>query len=541
MASQVLYRKWRPQTLAEVVGQEPVTQTLINALRTGRLAHAYLFCGPRGTGKTSTGRILAKAINCLANNNGEPCNSCSMCQAITDGHALDLVEIDGASNRNIDDIRDIREKIHFAPNIAKYKVYIIDEVHMLTEFAFNALLKTLEEPPPHAIFVLATTEVHKVPLTILSRCQRFDFRRLPQSVIVSKLQQICEQEDISIEGQALAIIAKAATGSLRDAENLLEQLILHHGSSISLEQVRSELGLSDDVRVQQLAMHILHSDVSAGLATINDISANGLDLRQFNRSLVEYLRKLLLVKAGAVEAADLPSEAIVEIKQLLSNKSLDDLSKAIRQFAQVDFRMDPQSTLPLELALVDCSIPSAEQKSATPKKVVPEREQDINISKIKSEYHPEKPVHDINAVDLPSGNGEPKTTVTEVSIPPPPHSVEQIRQHWNDFVKACRGMGSSGNLDALLRSSCEVVELEGDTLVLDFRHEWHKSKIEDPKYRHQVEVKLQEVFGVPYHVRCTLTPQSKGPESRRTDRDPVVDAALKMGARILEEEHVDDE
>src|SRR4030042_3200448 len=196
MSSQVLYRKWRPQTRAEVVGQERVTQTLLNALATGRVAHAYLFCGPRGTGKTSTARALAKAVNCLNNGRGEPCNSCAMCKAISEGHALDLGEIDAASNRGIDEIRDLREKVNFAPNVARYKVYIIDEVHMLTEYAFNALLKTLEEPPPHAIFVLATTEPHDIPLTILSRCQRFDFRRLPSAALVKKLERICENEGV---------------------------------------------------------------------------------------------------------------------------------------------------------------------------------------------------------------------------------------------------------------------------------------------------------------------------------------------------------
>jgi DNA polymerase-3 subunit gamma/tau len=240
MAAQVFYRKWRPQTLTDVVGQKPVTQTLANALSTGKIAHAYLFCGPRGTGKTSTGRILAKALNCLTNDGkGEPCNSCEMCQAFNEGRALDLVEIDGASNRGIDEIRVLRERINFAPNIARYKVYIIDEVHMLTEPAFNALLKTLEEPPPHAIFILATTEVHKIPLTIMSRCQRFDFRRLSQADMVEKLKDICKHEGINIEAQTLALVAKAATGSLRDAENILEQLVLYHGSDVSLEQVRS--------------------------------------------------------------------------------------------------------------------------------------------------------------------------------------------------------------------------------------------------------------------------------------------------------------
>ncbi|GAI70863.1 unnamed protein product, partial [marine sediment metagenome] len=236
MASQVFYRKWRPQTLAEVVGQEQVTQTLLNALNNGRVSHAYLFCGPRGTGKTSTGRILAKAVNCLTNGKGEPCNTCPMCQAITEGRALDMIEIDAASNRGIDDIRGLRERVNYAPNQARYKVYIIDEVHMLTKEASNALLKTLEEPPPHVIFVLATTEAHKIIPTILSRCQRFDFRRISQTDVISKLTRICNTEGINMEPEALQLIAKAATGSLRDAENLLEQLTTYYGSDVGLNQ-----------------------------------------------------------------------------------------------------------------------------------------------------------------------------------------------------------------------------------------------------------------------------------------------------------------
>ena len=233
MVSQVFYRKWRPQTLAEVVGQEQVTQTLRNALAGRRVSHAYLFCGPRGTGKTSTGRILAKAINCLTTEGkGEPCNTCAMCQAVTEGRALDVIEIDAASNTGVDNIRNLRERVNYVPSQARYKVYIIDEVHMLSTPASNALLKTLEEPPPHVIFVLATTEIHKVLPTIMSRCQRFDFRRISQKDSVSRLTHICNAEGIKIKPEALKLIARSASGSLRDAENILEQLATYYGSNI---------------------------------------------------------------------------------------------------------------------------------------------------------------------------------------------------------------------------------------------------------------------------------------------------------------------
>jgi len=536
MASQVFYRKWRPQTLADVVGQEPVTRTLANALATGRVAHAYLFCGPRGTGKTSTGRILAKALNCLTNGKGEPCNSCDMCRAFNEGRALDLLEIDGASNRGIDEIRDLREKINFAPNLARYKVYIIDEVHMLTEPAFNALLKTLEEPPPHAIFILATTEVHKVPLTILSRCQRFDFRRLPQAAVVGKLKEICGHEGITIEPRALALVAKAATGSLRDAENLLEQLVLYHGSNVSLEQAQSELGLSGDMRIRQLAEHIMKKDVAGGLAIINNVAVDGVDLRQFNRGLVDYLRDMLLVKSGAGDTADLTADTVKEIKQLLPNVSLGELSKIIRLFAQVDFRADPQSTLPLELALVDSSLAAAEK----PKKAVPEKKADIEPAT--STIQPQKVEIIKERVIVPPVTSEPPATkVAAAAKQPPPQNIEQIRQRWNDFINACRGAGSAGTLDALLRKACEAVALEGDTLVLGFYHDFHRSKIEDPKYRHLVEDKLRDVFGAPYHVRCVLTPKGKETKPQQRAHNPVVNAALEMGARIIEEEHKHDE
>jgi len=510
--SQVFYRRWRPQTLAEVVGQEQITQTLLNALATGRVAHAYLFCGPRGTGKTSTGRILAKAVNCLNNGSGEPCNACSMCQAINEGRALDLVEIDAASNRGIDEIRDLREKVNFAPNIARYKVYIIDEVHMLTEPAFNALLKTLEEPPPHIIFVLATTEVHKVPLTILSRCQRFDFRRLSQAAMVSKLQQICAQEGIQIEPQALALIARSATGSLRDAENLLEQLVIYHGSEIAHHHVQEELGIIGDERVRQLAGCILRRDIAGGLTTINSVSDDGLDLRQFNRELVEYLRGVLLLKAGAGEAVGLSPETTGEMKRLAEGISLEEISRAIRLFSQADFRSDPQATLPLELALVDCASYGIEETEGAVKP--PPRGKAAEVAR-------------------PEPRSEEAVEVAGPELSP---EIERIRGRWKDFVKACRGEGSSGNLDALLRGFCKPVALEGDTLVLGFSAEFHKSKIEDPKYRHLVEKKLGEIFQAPYRVRCILLDREQMAKPEIAGDNPLLRAALEMGARIASEE-----
>ncbi|HEX5368559.1 MAG TPA: DNA polymerase III subunit gamma/tau, partial [Dehalococcoidia bacterium] len=263
--SDILYRKWRPTRFDELFGQEHVATTLKNALATGRVAHAYLFCGPRGTGKTSTGRILAKALNCIERQNGEPCNRCESCLSYSAGRAMDLVELDAASNRGIDEIRSLRDKVAFAPGAGDFKIYLIDEVHMLTDAAFNALLKTLEEPPPHAVFVLATTDPQKLPATILSRCQRFDFRRAPLASMVGNLQRICDGEGITCEQAALELIARSATGSHRDAVNLLDQLATSYGNDLTTEHVRAGLGLIGDERSGRLARLALNADLAGGL------------------------------------------------------------------------------------------------------------------------------------------------------------------------------------------------------------------------------------------------------------------------------------
>ena len=545
MGSEVFYRKWRPQTLSEVLGQEPVTQTLRHAVEGGKIAHAYLFCGPRGTGKTSTARILAKAANCPNQAGGEPCNACDMCRSITEGRALDVIEIDAASNRGIDEIRSLREKANYAPSLARYKVYIIDEVHMLTEAACNALLKTLEEPPGHVIFVLATTEAHKVIATIVSRCQRFNFHRLRQTEIMDKLKLICKKEGIHIEHDSLELIARAATGSLRDAENILQQMIAYYGNQIELAQIQAELGISGDSRVRQLARCVVSRDMAAGLKIINSLNSDGVDLRQFNMGLVEYLRGLLLAKSRCEEALDVTSEDLAEMGSLATNATLDYLLKAVKSFSSIDFRSDNYSALSLELALLSCALsPSTGQEQLTttkPSEIADATKLTEYVEKAKvpvaldsSEVPSEVPVA-LDSTEVPS---EVPVALDSTEVPSKEVSqdIDYLRSRWREFIKSLRGEGSSGNLDAFLRSACDPIALEDDTLVLGFYYSFHKEKIEDAKYRHLVEKKLKEVFGRPYKIRCILVDSKREIPPQTRTQNPVIKAALEMGARISEEE-----
>ena len=374
MPVEVLYRKYRPQTFAELAGQEPIARTLRNAVAARKVSHAYLFSGPRGTGKTSSGRLLAKAVNCTNPLEGEPCNKCDSCLVFLEGRAMDLIEMDAASNTGVDDVRKLRENVGFAPAVARFKVYLVDEAHMLSTSAFNALLKTLEEPPPHVIFVLATTEPHKMLATVASRCQRFDFRRIPLDASVERLDYICRQEGISCPREALELIARTATGSMRDSINILEQVMDYHGRELTLEAVRSGLGLTGDARSADLARLALKGDLGEGLALIAAVRDDGLDLRQFQREVVSYLRQLLLVQAGAESALSLTKEQAKEMKKLLEGVAREALVQALRTFGQADLRGDPWSSLPLELALAECILTRGAEQQPRPAPPPPQRQ-----------------------------------------------------------------------------------------------------------------------------------------------------------------------
>ena len=368
MANLVLYRKYRPQTFAEVIGQEHVVQTLTNAISSGMISHAYLFAGPRGTGKTSVARLLAKSLNCQNRKDGEfePCNKCSSCLEIMQGNEMDLIEIDAASHRGIDEIRELRDGIKFVPTKSKYKVFILDEAHQLSKDAANALLKTLEEPPSHAIFVLATTEIHKMIPTVISRCQRFDFRRLTLPEIIKRLEIIAGKEKVKVERAALELIALNSGGAIRDSEGLLDQALTFAGSrgEIKAEDIKDLLGLVEVELVAKFCDFLCQKKASEAINFLNEVTDRGADLQEFAKILINYLRQALILKITGVEEGNpiitgLTKEEFQKLQNQAANFKEEEIRNILNLFLEAENKMrySPILQLPLELAIIEaCGI-----------------------------------------------------------------------------------------------------------------------------------------------------------------------------------------
>ncbi len=564
MASQSLYRKWRSQTFSDFVGQEHVVRTLKNALKDGKLAHAYLFTGPRGTGKTTTARLLAKTINCLRPVNNEPCNECQQCREITAGNSFNVIEIDAASNRGIDSIRELREKVMVPPSTGKYKVYILDEAHMLTVEAFNALLKTLEEPPPHAIFVMATTDVHKMLPTVLSRCQRFDFKRFTLRQIVGHLCFIAEQEQVQLENGAAELIARAAAGGMRDALSLLDQAIAYSGQSIQLSQVQTMLGIADPRAIQKFILHIANLDSSAGLHLIHELAEAGADLRQMNNQIAEYWRAMMLCKAGAniAEILDTTEDEVREIAEAAKLFVLEELIECARIFAQNDLMQKNQGTpqLGLELALLSCvglhsraqngqpltaspAVQLAQPIPATPPRAAssqqpPQREAPVRVSSPPQETPP--PVEIVPAANKQTDEPAPgpqrqsffaaprveepasiqsqpvtppaTTTDAQPAGDPPSLTVADVKEKW-ELVKRRVKTKKDGAIVAALLNDLPVVLVEGTAtqpmLVMRPSAEFHYKAIHKSEERQRlIEWALKIELGQECRIRLLSPGQS---------------------------------
>jgi len=546
MSYQVLARKWRPQVFEDVVGQGHITQTLQNAITSKRLAHAFLFSGPRGVGKTTTARILAKALNCTQGPTPTPCGRCDSCIETTAGTSVDVIEIDGASNRGIEHIRELREAVKYAPTRGKYKVYVIDEVHMLTNEAFNALLKTLEEPPPHVLFIFATTEPQKIPATIHSRCQRYGFKRIPLNDIIDQLRKIAVAEGITITDQGLAMIARAAEGSMRDSQSLLDQAVSYSGMSVKNEDLQATLGSVAQEKLLQFAAGLLSHDSSGLLRQIDGLLEQGLDMRQFLAGLVEHVRNLMVIKVTTDPGRiiELPASDIQNLQQQASGVESDQLLLLFDSLSKTleEMRWSPHQRFTVEMGIVKaCHI--------TPLR--PLSEVLVRMKELESRLTPGTVLSAPAAggVSERSGSYVPKTAA--VSHPSRPAEAPGgggggASDEWGRVMSALK-LKKPGLFSALGQS--KMISLVENVLVISLPGTAYQlQKVEEPESRSVIEEVAGEILGRTVRVKVQAvavtapslvnsdTKARTLKSSKPEEQDPAIKDVLKAfpGAEIIE-------
>jgi DNA polymerase-3 subunit gamma/tau len=525
--TQALYRKYRPKEWAEVMGQDHIVTTLKNAIAADRVAHAYLFAGSRGTGKTTLARLLAKAVNCTnPDPTKRPCNECEHCKAVNDNRFMDLIEIDAASNTSVDDVRDLRDKINFSPSQGKYKIYIIDEVHMLSTAAFNALLKTLEEPPPHAIFVLATTEIHKIPATVLSRCQRHEFRRVPVGEIVTNLKMIVKAENLQADEDALIQIARQSAGGMRDAISLLDQLS-STGDRITLTLAQTVLGTATSKTVLDVLSSVMDHDPAHGLEAIHKALDAGADPRSLARQIVEYLRGLMLIQMGNVNQVEATADVKKQMQSHAKAFSTSDVLRMMKAFnnAATDLRGGWQPSLSLELALAD--VLDAPNLQASPIAVA----SPLGAAR-QTKPHPAAASQTESKPEVSAQNGATRQVSDDEALTTGKDVISA-----SDVIKAWKHMASAlpkaqANLSALM-NSVRMIDVHGNTLILGLASDVLVSKIDKPDQIEAIQKLIKDELGVDMNIRCLVT-NAKGKIPPNVPQDGMVATAIQHGGEIVD-------